>query len=286
MAALAAESQDIVITSPPYNLDIKYGSYEDDQPRDQYLAWLNDVFLGINRVLKPRGHLFLNMGYSNIDPWVGHDVAALVRKFMVLQNNFIWVKSIAIEDKQMGRYKPINSERFANPTWEHLYHFTKTGDIPCDKTAIGVPYADKANLDKSGRWRGRMIKKLGFENKREFDAKASDDQKAKLVADLLKKTQTTKPPSDLHCPGNAWYIPYDTITNRSTNRGTHPATFPVELARRAIRFSGATGTLLDPFMGTGTSGVAATLEGLDYLGFDIDASYVKFAEQRILESKT
>lgn len=284
MRSLDSESQDIVITSPPYNLDIKYGEYSDDQPRDQYLGWMADIFVEIKRVMKPDGHFFLNMGYSNVDPWVGQDVAMKARDHMVLQNNFIWVKSLAIDGQQMGHYKPINSQRFANPTWEHLYHFTKSGKVPCDKTSIGVPYADKANLDKTGRWRGRLIKKLGFKDKRDFDSRATDQQKEELHRLLDDKTSRAKPQEDSHCPGNVWFIPYDTITNRTDNRGTHPATFPVELAQRAIKFSGATGTLLDPFMGTGTSGVAAVLEGLDYLGFDLDAKYIEFAEERIQET--
>ena len=40
MRGMAAGSVDAVVTSPPYNLNIKYGAYEDAKPRDQYLAWL------------------------------------------------------------------------------------------------------------------------------------------------------------------------------------------------------------------------------------------------------
>jgi site-specific DNA-methyltransferase (adenine-specific) len=281
MKALDVESIDICVTSPPYNLDIKYGAYEDNQPREAYLAWLSDIFGQIARVLKPEGHFFLNMGYSNVDPWVGMDVANVARKHMILQNNFTWVKSIAIDDVQLGHYKPINSQRFANPTWEHLFHFTKTGNVPCQKTAIGVPYADKGNLDKSSRWRGKLIKKMGFENKRAFDASASPAEKQELEDALARKLAKAKPVEDLHCPGNVWYIPYETIADRGAQRGTHPATFPVELVRRAIKFSGVSGTLLDPFIGTGTSAVAAQAEGLSYLGFDVDDQYIAFAESRL-----
>lgn len=281
MRELAPESIDIVVTSPPYNLDIKYGTYQDGKPRQEYLAWLGNVFVEIKRILKPDGHFFLNVGYSNLDPWVGHDVASEARKLMVLQNNFTWVKSIAIDSKQIGHYKPINSERFANPTWEHLFHFTKTGNVKCNKEAIGVPYAYESNIDNSSRVRGRMIKKLGYLNKRDFEARASSAEIAKVDADLAAKMAKQKPRSTVHCPGNAWYIPYETIADRSAHRGSHPATFPVELVRRAIKFSDATGTLLDPFMGTGTSAVAAKELGLKWLGFDIDPEYVAYAESRL-----
>jgi len=281
MIALEDSSIDICVTSPPYNLDIKYGTYADNQPREEYLAWLSRVFAQIARLLKDDGHFFLNVGYSNVDPWVGMDVANEARKHLVLQNNFTWVKSIAIEDKQIGHYKPINSDRFANPTWEHLFHFTKTGKVLCAKTAIGVPYADKNNLNKTGRYRGRLIKRMGFKDKRAFDALATPLQEQELEQALARKLAQKKPTEDLHCPGNAWYVPYTTIADRGAHRGSHPATFPIELVRRAIKFSGATGTLLDPFMGTGTSALAAKLEGLDWIGFDLDPQYVAYAESRL-----
>lgn len=281
MKALPDKSVSICVTSPPYNLDIKYGTYADNQPRQSYLAWLFAVFTQVERVLTDDGHFFLNVGYSNVDPWVGMDVAGEARKLMTLQNNFTWVKSIAVDDKQIGHYKPINSNRFANPTWEHFFHFTKTGDVPVCKTAIGVPYADKGNLNKEGRYRGKLIKKMGFKDKRAFDASATPAQVQELEDALQAKLASKGPVEDLHCPGNAWYVPYETIGDRGTHRGSHPATFPVELVRRAIRFSASTGTLLDPFMGTGTSALAAKMEGLDWVGFDVDAQYVEWANQRL-----
>ena len=52
----------------------------------------------------------------------------------------------------------------------------------------------------------------------------------------------------------------------------------------AIKVSGITsGVLLDPFMGSGTSAVAAVKCGLEYIGFDIDKNYIQFAEDRIID---
>ena len=45
-------SVDCIVTSPPYNLDIKYGKYQDDLPRDSYLKWMNDVAKASKKVLK------------------------------------------------------------------------------------------------------------------------------------------------------------------------------------------------------------------------------------------
>ena len=60
-----AKSIDCVITSPPYNLDIKYSKYKDNMSRDDYLVWFGKVSKEIKRVLKDKGHFFLNVGSIN-----------------------------------------------------------------------------------------------------------------------------------------------------------------------------------------------------------------------------
>lgn len=284
MLALPEKSVDIVTTSPPYNLGIAYGTYKDNKPRQEYLEWLDKVFKAVKHCLKDDGHFWLNMGYSNVDPWVGMDVGNVARDNFVLQNNFIWVKSIAIGDVTSGHFKPINSNRFSNPTWEHLFHFTKAGNVECDKLGVGVPYMWDCNVDNSGRVKGRLAKKFGFKNIKEFNKTASDKVKADFEQQLSVKLANQKPKAETRCKGNSWFIPYDTIANREKHRGSHPATYPVALIEQCIKFSGLeSGVLVDPFMGSGTSAVAAVKCGLDYIGFDIDKDYKQFAEDRIAD---
>ncbi len=88
-------------------------------------------------------------------------------------------------------------------------------------------------------------------------------------------------PADLRCRGNTWFIPYDTVQSR-TEKFNHPGTFPVDLPRWCIRLHGRENALvLDPFMGTGTTMVAAAREGARGIGIDIDPSYVTIAEARL-----
>ena len=89
---------------------------------------------------------------------------------------------------------------------------------------------------------------------------------------------------DLRCRGNTWFIPYDTVQSKA-EKYHHPSTFPVALPRWCIRLHGRpNAVVLDPFMGTGTTMVAAQLEGASGIGIDIDASYVAVAQQRLLEA--
>ena len=282
MKSLPENSIDICVTSPPYNLTINYGVYDDNKPRQEYLNWLDEVFSSVKRCLKDDGHFWLNVGYSNIDPWVGMDVAQVARKHFILQNNFVWIKSIAIDDVTRGHFKPINSDRFSNPTWEHLFHFTKTGSVKCDKLSVGVPYMHDSNLDNGSRMKGRMVKKLGFQDQRDFYKNATSEQ-IEMVESSISSKLEGKTKVDKRCKGNSWFVPYDTIQNRDKHRGSHPATYPVKLVEDCIKFSNINkgGILIDPFMGSGTSAISAFNQGLDYIGYDIDQDYINFANDRI-----
>ena len=70
--------------------------------------------------------------------------------------------------------------------------------------------------------------------------------------------------------------------NSKELRGKHPATFPVKLVEDCIKMTGIRSCIvLDPFMGTGTTGVAALNLGWDYIGYEIDEDYIKFSENRL-----
>ena len=71
---------------------------------------------------------------------------------------------------------------------------------------------------------------------------------------------------------------------REVSRGNHPATFPLQLPMQCIRFSGIKkgSVVYDPFVGTGTTVLAATLLEMKGVGNDIDNDYLDFARKRII----
>lgn len=76
---------------------------------------------------------------------------------------------------------------------------------------------------------------------------------------------------------SAWFD----IKGESTRRG-HPAPYPQSLAERLIKlFSFAGDTILDPFVGTGTTNLAAVTTGRNSIGNEIEPAYLKIAEQRL-----
>jgi site-specific DNA-methyltransferase (adenine-specific) len=248
MARLRDKSVDLVVTSPPYNLGIRYSAFSDRAGRAGYLGWCKRWAAQIARLLKRDGSFFLNVGASPANPMFPHQLVLELRDLFVLQNTIHWVKSISVEEKNgevisRGHFKPINSRRFLNDCHEYIFHLTPDGKTSLDRLAVGVPYQDKTNIARWTHTRG----------------------------------------SDLRCRGNTWFIPYETIQSRAKER-PHPASFPVELAENCIRLHGVQNVkkMLDPFLGIGNSAVAAQRCGVKkFIGFEIDEDYLAEARRRI-----
>ena len=86
---------------------------------------------------------------------------------------------------------------------------------------------------------------------------------------------------DLRCRGNTWFIPYKTVKSRA-QKFHHPSTFPLDLPRWCIRLHGKPNpTVLDPFMGTGTTMLAASLEDARGIGIELDPDYLAIARERL-----
>ena len=114
MASLKAKSIDLVVTSPPYNLGIRYGKFADTADRKSYLDWSETWAAQIRRLLRPNGSFFLNLGAAPSNPLLPHELIVRLRKFFVLQNTIHWIKAITLPDENgeeisRGHFKPINS---------------------------------------------------------------------------------------------------------------------------------------------------------------------------------
>src|SRR4051812_29848479 len=74
MSQLRARSVDLVVTSPPYNLGVKYSRYSDAQDRATYLDWCTEWATQVKRILKPDSSFFLNIGSSPSNPMLPHEL--------------------------------------------------------------------------------------------------------------------------------------------------------------------------------------------------------------------
>src|SRR3954467_11338228 len=102
LRSMTPGSISVIVTSPPYNLGVRYRSYEDTLPRDRYLDWTGAWVKAAAHVLEPQGSLFLNVGAKPTDPWTGLDVAQAARPHLRYLNTIHWVKSIAIQRDLTG----------------------------------------------------------------------------------------------------------------------------------------------------------------------------------------
>jgi len=83
----------------------------------------------------------------------------------------------------------------------------------------------------------------------------------------------------------AWFRSFWTDIQGASTRAGHPAPFPTALAERLIRmFSFAGDTVLDPFVGTGTTCLAAINTGRSSIGVDVEAKYLRIAAKRLRDS--
>ena len=75
--------------------------------------------------------------------------------------------------------------------------------------------------------------------------------------------------------------------SQSMNQNHHPTIKPIELMRYLVRLTKTPtgGVVLDPFMGSGTTGMAAVMEGRDFIGIELNAEYLEIAERRIQEAQ-
>src|SRR5271166_2646351 len=244
LRTLPTAAVDVIVTSPPYNIGVDYHQHDDHQPRETYLAGLAKCFAELHRVLKPAGSFFLNIGTGTKDDFTlpfAIIERALIAGF-VPQNYIAWVKAIAAANGVIrGHNKPVNSPLFLTRMHEIVLHLTKSGDVRLSKLAIGVPFADKSNIERRGH----------AEDKRDR--------------------------------GNTWFLDYDTVQSSKVGKFDHPAGFPAELPTWCIRLHGLRPdlTVLDPFLGAGTTLVAAQALGCHGVGIEIDPQYVETAVQRL-----
>jgi site-specific DNA-methyltransferase (adenine-specific) len=237
---------DVVVTSPPYNIGTPYNSHEDNLPFEKYLDWMQEVAGECRRVLREDGSFFLNIGDKPSDELRSLRVAERVLAAgLRLQNTIHWVKSIAAPEEG------INMGHYKpvnSPRFLNNCHEYIFHFSPSGEVPLDKLAVGVPYRDKSniGRWKA-----------------AKQDRRDR---------------------GNTWFIPYETVTGAKP----HPAAFPDRLPEMCIRLHGLRegGPLLvlDPFMGTGATALAAQRLGCRWVGFEKDPQYAEVARRRLGEA--
>jgi site-specific DNA-methyltransferase (adenine-specific) len=238
-------SIDIVISSPPYNRGIVYNCYQDR--RKDYLDWQASVWKEVCRILKPTGHLFVNIAGNSSDPFLSYQVAQTVP--WQVQNNIVWAKAIEFKGHIYGRSTVNINARYVLPHGhETVWHFTHKGRTPIDLEQSAVPY------------------------------------RPEYAEDNFRRTgRRTRPTTTCwHIPyETTGYMGADSKKVKGSKG--HPAIFPRDLVRHCLNVAGAKPEhrIYDPFGGTGTTAVVAKEFGCDWDITEIDPDYCDFIKERL-----
>lgn len=253
---LAAESVDLIITSPPY-ADARKKTYGGVDP-DRYVEWFLPRAAELQRVLKPTGSFVLNIKEKAVKgerhPYVMELVLALRKEQgWKLPDEYMWHKKNASPGKWPNRFRDA---------WEHLYQFTRSVDsFYMNQDAVKVPIGD---------WAKSRLKNLSDNDRRRMAA-ANRSGFGKNISNWVGK-DTVYPSNVLH------------LAPETKNVG-HSAPFPVDLPLWFIKlFCPPDGVVLDPFIGSGSTALAAAQLGRICIGCELHEESIERALGRLKEA--
>ncbi|MCS7062563.1 MAG: DNA methyltransferase [Methylacidiphilales bacterium] len=242
---------DLIFTSPPY-ADCRKKTYGGIAP-EKYVEWFLPRSKEFLRVLKPDGTFVLNIKekvvHGERHTYVLELILALKKQGWLWTEEYIWHKKNSMPGKWKNRFRDA---------WERCLQFNKSKDFKMYQDEVMIPIGD---------WRTSRLKKLG---KNDFVRHNSQNGSGfgRNVSKWLNK--------EMVYPTNVLHLP--TV---SSNKH-HSAVFPLDLPMWFIKlFSKPGDIILDPFVGSGTTCLAAFLLGRESVGIDIKYEYITMASQRI-----
>jgi site-specific DNA-methyltransferase (adenine-specific) len=227
--AVRDDSIDLIVTSPPYNVDIQYNSHDDRSSYQEYMEfnrkWLSRCF----KWLKTDGRLCLNIPL----------------------------------DKNKGGQQSVGAD-FTRTAKELGYRYHST--IVWNEGNISRRTAWGSWMSASAPYVIAPVELIVVLYKQEWKKNRLDGQNDITRQEFLDWTN------------GLW-----TFHGESKKRVGHPAPFPLELPRRCIKlFSFLGDTVLDPFLGSGTTLLAAEMNERKSIGIEIDESYCRIAKDRLI----
>lgn len=297
---LPAGSVNCVVTSPPYFGLRDYGHPDQDglEPTPQeYVANLVAVMAEVRRVLADDGTVWLNLGdsYASDSKWGGSTggkhvkalhgdtsvgrgkrttglpdknligvpwrvALALQDDGWILRNDIIWAKPNAMPESITDRLSTKH---------EHLFLLTKSRRYWFDLDPIREPVIYPAGAPQLNWARDSKEADVPGQSMRQH---RSGREHGKASSANLAPTGSRHVRPDMNGgrnPGDVWTIPTQPFG------GAHFAVMPVTLAERCIQAGCKSGgTVLDPYSGSGTTGLAAARHGRRYVGIDVNADYL------------
>ena len=264
------KSINLIVTSPPY-ADKRKNSYRGTHP-DKYVEWFLPIAKELHRVLKDNGSFILNIKEHPKNGERGTYVLELILELK--KQGWFWIEEYCWYKKNSFPGKWPN--RFRD-SWERCFHFTKSKDFKMYQDAVKVPIGD---------WASKRFKSMG-ENDFVRHISKKNDHLGRNVSNWLNKKKVLPHNVLVFEEEHRLYLSNVVETAGDNSAKNHSAIFPIELPSWFIRlFSKEGDIVLDPFMGSGSTAVAALLHQRNYLGTELKSEYWKEANSNIHEIET
>jgi DNA modification methylase len=280
MEAVPDASVQLVVTSPPYNVAKDYTDHDDELSLAEYVCLLNAVWRECYRVLVPGGRLCVNVANTDRKPYLS--LVSLIDEQLragdqtwLHRGHIIWDKGASAGvSTAWGSFG-----RSSNPTLRDVHEYITVWS----KDRLRLPDGDETGITGNqfvawtrSIWRpeeliGELQKKIA---EKLDDARRRDKDDAWIAESIARAVW-----------GQA-AIPGPTVWEMTTASSVdHPTPFPIELPKRVIELYTQPGdVVLDPFMGSGSTAIAAVRTGRHYAGYELSAEYCALAEKRLLEA--
>ncbi len=248
-------SIDLIFTSPPY-ADSRKNTYGGISP-SKYVEWFLPISAELLRVLKPSGTFVLNIKEKVVDgerhPYVIELILEMRKQGWLWTEEFIWHKKNCFPGKWPNRFRDA---------WERLLQFNKSRDFSMYQDEVMVPMGD---------WAKTRLRRLSETDKIRDNSKVGSGFGKKIVNWVER--EKAYPTNVLN------------LATECSNRN-HSAVFPEALPEWFIKlFTKQGDTVLDPFMGSGTTIRVAQQLKRNSIGIDIHPDYVKAVKEQTLEKE-
>jgi site-specific DNA-methyltransferase (adenine-specific) len=262
LKTLPDDSVDLIFTSPPY-ADQRKQTYGGFHP-DDYVEWFLPISLQLLRVLKPTGTFVLNIKEKVVNgersTYVMELILEMRKQGWFWTEEFIWHKKNCYPGKWPNRFRD---------SWERLIQFNKSKHFYMNQKAVMVPMGD---------WSKTRLKNLSETDKTRDESKVGSGF-GKNISNWLDR--------EMAYPTNVLHLATE------CNNKKHSAAFPEGLPEWFIKlFTKEGDTVLDPFMGSGTTNAVAQRMRRNSIGIEIVPEYydmvkteLKPVELYLLEQK-
>lgn len=248
---LSDNSIDLIVTSPPY-ADQRKSTYGGIHP-DKYVEWFLPISNQLLRVLKPTGTFILNIKEKVVEgersTYVMELILAMRKQGWLWTEEFIWHKKNSYPGKWPNRFRD---------SWERLLQFNKDKKFNMYQEEVMIPMGD---------WAKNRLKNLSETDKIRDNSKVGSGF-GKNISNWLNR--------DKAYPTNVLHLATE------CNNKNHSAAFPEELPEWFIKlFTKQNDTVLDPFMGSGTTLIIANRMRRNSIGIDVVPEYYEMVKKQL-----